>query len=178
VDGHLAPVAVVDIDGVVADVRHRVGRLERRPPDWAGFFSAADRDQPLSIGVARVHDLVAAGYEVVWLTGRPEWLRDVTEQWLDEQGLPVGMLLMRPNYDRRPARVLKASVVRALASGRGLPGYAAGAPRDIALILDDDLQVVERLRADGWPVERAEWVGPANTRVRRLHDAQEREGRT
>lgn len=177
-NGHLPPVAVVDIDGVVADVRHRVGRLERRPPDWAGFFAAADRDAPLPVGVKRVQELVAAGHEVVWLTGRPEWLRGITEQWLDEQELPVGMLLMRPNYDRRPARTLKASVVRALAAGRELPGYRAGVPRDIALVIDDDRLVVERLRADGWPVEQADWLGPAEPGVRRLHDAQEREGRT
>src|ERR1700712_5122014 len=92
-DGCLAPVAVVDIDGVVADVRHRVGRLQRRPPDWVGFFAAADRDAPLAAGVDRVLDLIAAGHEIVWLTGRPEWLRGITERWLDEQGLPVGMLL-------------------------------------------------------------------------------------
>jgi hypothetical protein len=171
-------VAVVDIDGVVADVRHRVGRLQRRPPDWAGFFSAADRDPPLPVGVARVHALLQAGHEVVWLTGRPEWLRYVTEDWLADQGLPVGMLLMRPNYDRRPARVLKSSVVRSLAAGRELPAHPAGAPREIALVLDDDELVVERLRADGWRVEQADWVGRRAPGVRRLHEAQEREGRT
>lgn len=174
----LPPVAVVDIDGVVADVRHRVGRLQRRPPDWAGFFAAADADPPLPVGVARVQALVAAGHEVVWLTGRPEWLRDVTEDWLAAQGLPVGTLLMRPNGDRRPARVLKAGVLRALAAGRPLPRLPAGFPRTVALVLDDDLLVVERLRADGWPVEQADWAEDPRGGIRRLHRAQEREGRT
>jgi hypothetical protein len=177
-DSRRRPVAVVDIDGVVADVRHRVGRLQRRPPDWAGFFAAADADPPLPVGVARVHALVASGHEVVWLTGRPEWLRETTEWWLGEQGLPVGMLLMRPNGDRRPARVLKAGVVRALAQGRPLPRFPAGPPRTVALVVDDDLLVVERLRADGWLVERADWALTSAGGVRRLHEAQERDGRT
>ena len=177
-DPALPAVAIVDIDGVVADVRHRVGHLQRYPPDWGGFFAAADRDHPLPVGVERVHALVESGHEVIWLTGRPEWLRDLTEDWLTEQGLPVGMLLMRPNYDRRPARVLKSAMVRALADGRPVPTFTARPPRRIAVVVDDDTLVVERLRADGWSVEQADWIGLAGDGAERLNEAQEREGRT
>ena len=40
------PLAIVDIDGVVADVRHRVHYVEQRPKDWKRFFAAAVRDEP------------------------------------------------------------------------------------------------------------------------------------
>jgi hypothetical protein len=174
----LPPVAIIDIDGVVADVRHRVRHLQDWPPDWAAFFAAADLDPPLPVGVARVQELVDSGHEIVWLTGRPEWLRDITEDWLADQGLPAGTLLMRPNADRRPARSLKAGIVRALSDGRPVPGHAAGPPRAIAIIVDDDSLVVERLRADGWPVEQADWVGLSVEGASRLAEAQEEEGRT
>jgi hypothetical protein len=174
----LPPVAVVDIDGVVADVRHRVGHLQQYPPDWGGFFSAAALDPPLPRGVDRVHALTASGHDIVWLTGRPEWLRRVTENWLAEQGLPAGVLLMRPNSDRRPARALKAGVVRAVATGTSVLGRRPAPPRDIAMVLDDDDLVVGRLRRDGWPVEQADWVGLTRDGADRLAAAQENEGRT
>ena len=34
-------VAVLDIDGVLADVSHRLGHVQRRPKDWDAFFAAA-----------------------------------------------------------------------------------------------------------------------------------------
>lgn len=171
------PIAVIDIDGVVADVRHRLHHLQQRPPDWFGFFDAADADPPLAVGVERALAL-AEDHDIVWLTGRPEWLRDVTARWLAEQGLPTEVLLMRGNSDRRPARVLKASVLHALAAGRAIPGADASGQRRIAIVIDDDSAVVARLRTDGWPVEQADWVGLTSTGAARLATAQEAEGRT
>ena len=43
-----------DIDGVVADVRHRLHFLQRRPKDWPGFFAAAADDPGLAEGINRV----------------------------------------------------------------------------------------------------------------------------
>ena len=71
------PFAVFDVDGVVADVRHRLRHVARPPKDWARFFSAADRDPPLADGTDLVHRY-ARDHDLVWLTGRPEWLRPVT----------------------------------------------------------------------------------------------------
>lgn len=172
------PVAVVDIDGVVADVRHRVGHLETRPPDWGAFFSEADLDPPLPTGVARVRELLDAGHEIIWLTGRPEWLRPITRRWLADQGLPVDVLLMRPNGDRRPARSLKSSFLRAVAAGRPVPGLRDGSPREIVLVVDDDDAVVARLRADGFAVEQADWLDLTDEGAERLATAQQTEGRT
>lgn len=156
------PLAVVDIDGVVADVRHRLHHIESRPKDWAAFFAAADADPPLAEGVARVRAL-AADHDVVYLTGRPEHLRRATEEWLARHGIPGTRLLMRRRGDYRPARVTKADELRRL-----------GRVRDVAIVLDDDPEVCAALRAAGWPVEQATWVPHSST----LRVAQEREGRT
>ena len=42
--------AVFDIDGVLADVRHRLHHLQARPQRWEAFFLAADRDPLLEEG--------------------------------------------------------------------------------------------------------------------------------
>jgi phosphoglycolate phosphatase-like HAD superfamily hydrolase len=154
--------AVFDIDGVVADVRHRLRYLERRPKDWTRFFAAAGRDPVLAEGVELAREY-AAGHVLVWLTGRPEYLRDVTAAWLRAAGLPAELLFMRPANDRRAARDFKS---------RQLARLAKESP--IEIVVDDDPAVVERLRGLGYAVRLADWVPHSST----LQTAQEREGRT
>lgn len=156
------PLAVIDVDGVVADVRHRLHHIESRPKDWATFFAGAADDPPLAEGVARVRALLA-DHDVVYLTGRPERLRRVTERWLDRHGIAGTRLLMRRQGDFRPAKVTKAEELRRL-----------GRDRTVALVLDDDPDVCNALVAAGWPVEQATWVPHSST----LRAAQERDGRT
>jgi hypothetical protein len=149
-------IAVLDIDGVVADVRHRLHFLDRRPKDWAGFFAAAGDDPPLATGIELAHEL-AAMHELVWLTGRPEQLRRVTSRWLDAHGLPSDELQMRPRSDHRPARVIKVSALRRLA-GRG-----------VAAFVDDDDEVVSAVLAAGFPAVHADWV-PRDAPLRAAQD--------
>jgi hypothetical protein len=156
------PVAVIDVDGVVADVRHRLRFLRQRPGDWDAFFDAASADPPSAEGVRLVLEL-AVDHDVVWLTGRPERSRTTTAHWLARHGLPAGVLRMRPDDDRRNARVFKRAELRRL-----------GATRQVAVVVDDDPAVVALLRADGWPVVRADWIPYEPT----LGNAQEVDGRT
>jgi hypothetical protein len=153
--------AVFDIDGVVADVRHRLHHLTQRPKNWDAFLSSADQDPPLQTGLALVTELRAV-HDIVWLTGRPNWTRDLTSDWLAGHGLPTGPLHMRSSRDFRPARVFKVDLLR------GLPGSA------VAAFIDDDPEVVAAARAAGFPAVLADWV----PRTAALADAQERAGRT
>jgi phosphoglycolate phosphatase-like HAD superfamily hydrolase len=151
--------AVFDIDGVVADVRHRIQHVRRHR--WQRFFAAAGDDPLLAEGAALVADL-AEVHEIVWLTGRPEWLRAITEDWLAGHALPIEELHMRPDGDYRPARIFKLGVLRRLQ------------PRGIAAFVDDDPEVIAAATAAGYPAALADWV----PRDADLRDAQERLGRT
>ncbi len=153
--------AVFDIDGVVADVRHRLHHLESRPKNWGGFFGSAADDTPLPEGVALAAEF-SSQHDLVWLTGRPEWLRAITTRWLDEHRLPAGELFLRGNADRRPARLYKLGVLRRLAH------------RQIAAFADDDAEVVEAAKRAGYPAVLADWV----PRTPALREAQDRLGRT
>jgi hypothetical protein len=156
------PLAVFDIDGVLADVRHRLHHLQARPQRWEAFFTAADRDPLLAEGAARLR-AAQAEHDVIYLTGRPERNRPLTRTWLARHGLPTGPLHMRPDRDHRPARWVKRETLRRLATSR-----------TIASVLDDDPAVVATLAADGWPVELATWLPHSST----LQTAQEQQGRT
>lgn len=156
------PWAVFDIDGVVADVRHRVPHLHQPTPDWEAFFGAAEGDLPLAEGVELVAEY-STDHALVWLTGRPERIRGLTTAWLARHRLPHEHLVMRPDGDDRPASVLKARRLAQLALHR-----------PVAVVVDDDPRVVSELLDGGWPVHRATWALASPP----LHYAQERLGRT
>jgi hypothetical protein len=161
-NGSKRALAVFDIDGVLADVRHRLHHLQARPQRWEAFFSAAERDPLLAEGAARLR-VAQAEHDVVYLTGRPERNRRLTRAWLARHDLPTGPLHMRPDHDHRPARWVKRNTLRRLAR-----------TRRIASVLDDDPAVVAVLEADGWPTELATWLPHSST----LQSAQEQQGRT
>jgi hypothetical protein len=156
------PLAVFDIDGVLADVTHRLHHLRARPQRWERFFAAAEVDPLLAPGAERLR-AAQPDHDVVYLTGRPEQNRRLTERWLAGHGLPTGPLFMREDDDYRPARMMKREVLWLLADRR-----------EIAAVIDDDPAVVRVLAADGWPVELATWLPHSST----LRDAQENTGRT
>jgi phosphoglycolate phosphatase-like HAD superfamily hydrolase len=155
-------VTVFDIDGVLADVSHRLHHLSATPQRWHAFFTEAKDDELLAEGAERLERALDEG-AVIYLTGRPEWTRELTERWLDQHGLPAAPLFMRANGDRRPARLTKAAVLRTLA-------------RQVRILtmIDDDPAVVAALRGSGWPVELATWLPHSST----LQTAQEDQGRT
>ncbi len=156
------PLAVVDIDGVLADVRHRLRFLERRPKDWRGFFGAAPQDPLLEVGRDTVVRL-AEVCEVVYLSGRPEHCRRDTEAWFAAHGLPKGEVLLRRGGDFRPAKEMKVEVLRQLS--RRAP---------VSVLVDDDGAVLEAARAAGFDVLPATWMVDAPV----LREAQEKDGRT
>ncbi len=156
------PLAVIDIDGVLADVRHRLHHLERRPKDWGRFFAAASQDPLLEVGAETVAQLSEV-CEIVYLSGRPEHCRRDTTAWFARHGLPEGELLLRPSGDFRPAKDVKVEALRRLA--RRAP---------VTVLVDDDPAVLAAAQAAGFDVLPATWMGEAAV----LREAQEKEGRT
>lgn len=154
--------AVFDIDGVLADVAHRLHHLRRPRKNWSAFFASAAEDPLLGEGARRVRR-AASEHAIVYLTGRPAHLRAVTQDWLDRHALPSGALVMRPSADRRPAAVVKVELLATVAS----QGH-------VSVVVDDDEQVCTALRASGYRVEQATWAAASEV----LRQAQEREGRT
>jgi hypothetical protein len=161
---------VLDIDGVLADVRHRLHHLARRPKDWDAFFTAAPADPPLEVGPAFART-AASTHVVVYLTGRPERLRSDTQEWLRRHHLPAGRLLMRPDGQRKPAALVKLEHLHRLRQ-----------ELRVELLVDDDPTVIDAARTAGFPVRLADWM-PRDTPTESgmpqlLYEAQEREGLT
>ena len=160
------PLAFVDLDGVVADVRHRLGHIEGGPKDWDAFFAAAVDDPPHPEGIALVRRL-EQDHEVVYLTGRPDRLRSDTLAWLDDQGIGGHRLEMRSDRDRRPAAQVKLRRLQELAQGR-----------EVGVVVDDDPLVVATMRKAGLPTFHADWETRTSDDDEALLAAQEVEGQT
>jgi uncharacterized HAD superfamily protein len=161
------PIAGIDIDGVIADPTHRLRHIEQRPKDWAAFFADAHADPPLPSGVAEVLRLQDSGLTIVYVSGRPSYLRDQTKSWLARHGLPAGKMHLRRARDYRPAPAMKLDIYRQLAL-----------EFDVRAIVDDDDRVVEVLSAAGFPVTHANWYLPGEGDQAALTEAQDEQGRT
>jgi hypothetical protein len=154
--------AVVDLDGVLADVRHRLPHLERRPRDWKRFFALAPRDPVLPRG-REVVEALAAQYPVLYLSGRPESCRADTVAWLRSHRLPEGEVRLRPLREQRPSRVFKLEQLHLIAQRHR-----------IAVLVDDDPLVIRDALAAGFDVLPADWMPTSPV----LLEAQETDGRT
>ncbi len=117
-DGTSALLAVIDIDGVVADVAHRLHHLRRTDAGrWGAFFRAAASDPLLAEGAALVAEL-ATSRDIVWLTGRPEHLRPVTQAWLAVSDNPAALVTAGYFFHQQPREVHPAA--RSVAIQEGL----------------------------------------------------------
>jgi len=154
--------AVVDLDGVLADVRHRLHHVANRPKDWEAFFAAAPQDPVLPEGRAVVERLVR-DHDLLYLSGRPHRYRPDTLEWLRRHDLPDAPLQLRPDGDRRPARQVKVAALQRLA-----------VQRRVAVLVDDDPAVCAAAETAGFTVFRATWMAEQPT----LFEAQETDGRT
>ena len=101
-------VAIFDIDGVLADISHRLHLIAGdNPPDWDSFYNLAHKDPPIPQGLWFLKQCVNDGYHCALFTGRRESIRRATHGWLIGQGVTYHSLHMRADGDHTKAAELK-----------------------------------------------------------------------
>lgn len=142
-----------DLDGTLADVRHRRHLL----PDWKAFFEAMD-DDPVIEGVKAVVDMFSnydSEVRVVLCSGRPEEYRERTMAWLSKHEIIYHFLYMRKSGDYRQDSIVKREILQRMRQ-EGM---------DVLFAIDDRDQVVQMLKEEGVTVlvvnGRGEWEEPA-----------------
>ena len=110
-------ILILDIDGTLADASHREHFAEDE--DWDSFFEleAVAEDEPIEEAQQALPDLMDLGYEVLFITGRPERTRDVTVQWLEthfDVSPSKDELYMRPDGDTSHGSDYKRNIVEGL----------------------------------------------------------------
>lgn len=105
----LKPIAVIDIDGTIAEVGARGKFFEQNPIDWEAFYLDNFDDKPI-VNVCDFVKRMRNEYEIIFCTARRECVRQKTQLWLRKHlGFEPGdyTLIMRSNDDARPDYIQK-----------------------------------------------------------------------
>ncbi len=104
---------IVDIDGTCSNGSHRLHHILVEKPDWVSFMDPAlmAEDSPYPYAREGLNYLRSHGYTIVFLTGRNERHRAVTEAWLnkhmDRQMLDEYVLMRGKPYENTAASEYK-----------------------------------------------------------------------
>ena len=116
-EASLYSLALVDIDGVLLNCGHRLHWVSHKEKNYDMFYSEGlmKLDTPIRSGIDLINALTRSGYDVVFVTGRPERTREVTENMLKDicgfDGIPV---YMREDGDVRPSYKVKEAIIEEL----------------------------------------------------------------
>jgi phosphoglycolate phosphatase-like HAD superfamily hydrolase len=143
------PFVVFDVDGVLADMsawehllRNEAAGARQR---WRDFLSHVGDATLIESGAQLVHRTVAAGLRIRYSTTRPQKVAPATVEWLQACGLPAKRVYSRFVATQPPLQV-KLDHCKEVTERGGKP---------IAGFVDDEAQIVQELRAAGWPAFRA-----------------------
>lgn len=127
-----------DVDGTLSDPTHRLAYIQGENKDYANFFDKVGADTPIHPTIELLRGAKMLGYQIVIVTGRPDYLRETTEAWLHQYSIPFDSLhLVRPEGDYAPAADLKRKWVRAFGAFRVLYAF------------EDDVKCVDMYREEG-----------------------------
>lgn len=99
---------IVDLDGTVCDIEHRLHYITTDDPqDWDAFFLACSEDKPNWPVIEAVQALHRGCFNIVICTGRSKIAEQDTREWLARYGISYSELYMRGQHDRRPDYVIK-----------------------------------------------------------------------
>jgi len=130
-------IVIVDIDGTLADVQHRLRYLKGPgKKNWVKFFRSAPEDQPVDIVKRWVNNL-APDYTTILITGRPDEYRKDTEAWLAQHAIRYKKLYMRRSGDNRPDTIVKRELLDQVGRER------------VAFVIDDRPSVCDMYRECG-----------------------------
>jgi hypothetical protein len=149
-DVHLGPTFIwkgmkgtlfCDIDGTVADLTHRRKFVASKPKNWVAFEKTIHLDAPIQTIIDAVSTLYTSGWTVVMCTGRGGQNKQITLDWLAQNGVPHHAIYTRAEKDYRRDDIIKEELYEQAC----LDGYVPD------VVFDDRNQVVEMWRRIGVP---------------------------
>lgn len=127
---------IVDLDGTLTNVDHRVHHVRLEPKNWIAFNDLMIHD-PIHFWC---FELICAmkdrGYNIIFVTGRGEDYRTHTETWLSKHKVPYDQLYMRKLNDYREDNDVKEEIYKNNIKGK----------TQVLFVVDDRKSVVERWR--------------------------------
>ena len=141
---------IFDIDGTMADGRHRQHHVQKKPKNWPAYQKLAYDDGVYHSVVNVLKALYHSSQKIFICSGRSEFERTVTEKWLfDKCHLMINPphdhpahleLHMRPKNDHRNDTIIKHEMLNNIIRPRGFEPIG---------VFDDRNRVVQMWRQEG-----------------------------
>lgn len=135
---------IVDIDGTIADMKHRLHYLEDK--NWDGFYSEVGKDtfrkDIWDKVLETAGDPAPFGHTIIFVTGRPAKTCSDTMAWMRENGIEIDdyhQLYMRVDDDHSPDTDYKTGVYE----GSIKPNY------DVIAVFEDRPRLVRMYKEMG-----------------------------
>lgn len=138
---------IVDIDGTLADVEHRVHFVQASPKDWKNFNQHMIHDKINPWCLEIIQKFHKDHYKIILLTGRTDDFMSDTESWLKRYHVPFDQLLMRSVSDRREDFEVKKEIYQSKIE----PNYNS------LFVLEDRSSVVKMWRSIGLTCLQCDW---------------------
>ncbi len=130
-------IVVVDIDGTLSDLNHRLHFVRDGKKDWDKFFQEAQNDSINEWCRTLCNSLMASGLTVLLVSGRPKRIEALTRDWLRQNGvLYTELFCVRDDGDHAPDDLLKRQWLKPWRN-------------KILFIVDDRQRVVDMWREEG-----------------------------
>jgi len=127
---------IVDLDGTLTDVEHRVHYVKLDQKNWKEFNDRMIHD-PIQVWCYElILAMKARGYKIIFVTGRGEDYRPHTVEWLSKHQVPYDLLFMRKANDFREDNDVKEEIYI-----QNIKSHF-----QILFVVDDRKSVVERWR--------------------------------
>ena len=78
----LKGIVACDIDGTIANIDHRLKYVSGDKKDWKSFFGSMSEDLGRWDIINNLNNFFNLGYEIFFVSGRPDNYRKQTEKWL------------------------------------------------------------------------------------------------
>ena len=140
---------IVDLDGTLADIRHRLDLVRSDRPDFNAFYSRIDGDYVNEWCRELMLSMWSAGHDVIIVSARPERCLKSTREWLrvNEVTYTDLYLLRGAHGDSTPDQDLKRAWLRKFGRER------------ILFAVDDRQKVVDMWRSEGVTcLQCAAWI--------------------
>ncbi len=103
---------ICDLDGTLAEISHRRHFVETLPKNWKSFFEGIEGDTLREDVAKMLREYKEEGYEIIFISARPEDYRPHTERWLENNRMAFAFtLIMRNSGDSRPDTEIKKQIL-------------------------------------------------------------------
>lgn len=137
----MGKIVIFDLDGVLADIRHRLHHIEGENHNWIKFFSECVDDKPNRNMIELLISFIEFNYKIYILSGRSESVREKTMEWFDDYRVPIDFMFLRPGTNYLPASILKREWLKKIIETEGKD--------NIFMVFDDEEKNVKMYRDAG-----------------------------